>query len=85
MPADAPTLADLQAERERLRAAGARTEFEAALAETVSGADVQTAGQALRRALLDALDALAGQMAGALDGERDETRAHFRLSEFAHQ
>ena len=34
------SLADLQAERERLKAANAKAEFDAALAETCAGADL---------------------------------------------
>ena len=53
------SLADLQAERERLKAANAKAEFDAALAETCAGADLMAAGNAVRRLLLDALDAAA--------------------------
>ena len=38
------SLADLQAERERLKAANAKAEFDAALAETCAGADLMAAG-----------------------------------------
>lgn len=78
------TIADLQAERERLRAANAKTEFEAALAATAGGAEVIAAGQAVRRVVLDTLAALSGRLVGALAGERDETRVHYLMSETAH-
>jgi len=43
------SLADLQAERERLKAANAKAEFDAALAETCAGADLMAAGNELQR------------------------------------
>ena len=79
-----PTLADLQAERERLRAANARTDFETAYAATAGGAEVLAAGMAVLRIILDALDALAARFVSDLAGERDETRAHYLMSESAH-
>lgn len=79
------TLADLQAERERLRAANAKADFEAALAATVSGPEAVAAGNAARRVVLDALDALSSRFVDALAGERDETRVHYLLSETAHE
>jgi hypothetical protein len=79
------SLADLQAERERLKAANAKAEFDAALAETCDGKDVLAAGQAVRRLILDALDAAAVEFVSAIAGERDETRVHYLLSEAAHQ
>ena len=56
------SLADLQAERERLKAANAKADFDAALAETCDGKDVLAAGQAVRRLILDALDAAAVEL-----------------------
>jgi hypothetical protein len=58
------SLADLQAERERLKAANAKADFDAALAETCDGKDVLAAGQAVRRLILDALDAAADPRQG---------------------
>lgn len=78
------TLADLQAERERLRAANAKTDFDAAMAATAAGGEVHAAGLGVRRSILAALDALASEMVGAVAGEHDETRAHYRMSEAAH-
>ena len=78
------TLADLQAERERLKAANAKADFEAALAETCAAGELVAAGNQLRRLLLDALDAVAGRFVSAIAGERDETRVHYLLSEEAH-
>lgn len=78
------SIASLQAERERLKAANAKSELEATMAATASAADVLAAGDAVRRLVLDALDAVADQMLAAIDGERDETRVHYLLSETAH-
>lgn len=79
-----PTLADLQAERERLRAANARDDYEAARAESVPTAELVAAGDAVRTLILDALDAVAHRFVSAIAGERDETRVHYLLSEEAH-
>lgn len=78
------TIADLQAERERLRAANAKAEFDAAFAATAAGAEVVAAGKAVRDVLVDALAALSTQMVSAIAGESDETRAHYLMSETAH-
>jgi len=78
------TLADLQAERERLRAANAKADFDAALAATVGTPEVIAAGQAVRRVILDALAALPHRLVSALDGESDETRVHYLMSEILH-
>lgn len=83
--AAAPTIADLQAERERLRAAQAKADFEAALAATVAGPDLRAAGDAARRAVLDAIAGLEHRFVDAIAGERDETRVHYLLSEAAHE
>lgn len=79
------TIADLQAERETLKAANARQEFERAHAETCAAKDLLAAGNALRRLLLDAMEAAAGDFVAAIAGEADETRVHYLLSEAAHQ
>lgn len=79
-----PTLADLQAERERLRAAQAKGDFEVAYAGTVGKAELVAAGGAVMTRVLDALDALADRFVSAIAGERDETRVHYLLSEEAH-
>lgn len=79
------SLADLQAERESLRAANAKAEFEIALDATCTSADLMSSGNALRRVIADALDAVSARMVAAISGERDETRSHYLLSELAHQ
>ncbi len=79
------TLADLQAEREALRAAQAKADFDAAQAETCSQADLLAAADAVRTVLLDALDGLADRMLDAIRSEGDETRVHYLMSETAHE
>src|SRR5574337_784935 len=78
------SLADLQAERDKLRALDAKDEFEAALAETCAHAELQAAALAVRRVLLAALEGLPARLAQAVAGERDETRAHYLMSDAAH-
>ena len=75
------SLADLQTEREALRAAQAKAEFEGALADTLTHDAVIAAGLAARRVILDALDALVEDLLAAIEGEHDETRVHYRLSD----
>lgn len=82
--AETTTLANLQAERERLRAENAKAEYESALAATVLSPEVIEAGNSVRQLILDALDGLTHEMVAALDGEADETRAHYLMSETAH-
>jgi len=78
------TLTDLQTERERLRALGAKGDFEALLADTVSHRDLMAAAAALRRVVDGTLARLPNLLASAIDGERDETRVHYLLSDAAH-
>lgn len=75
------SLADLQTEREALRAAQAKAEFEAALADTLTHDAVLAAGLASRRAVLDALDELVERLLEAIAHEHDETRVHYRMSD----
>ena len=79
-----PTLADLQAERERLRAANAKVDFESAHAASIGRTAVLAAGNAVRGELLAALDALPARMVSAIAGETDETRVHYLLSDLVH-
>jgi phage terminase large subunit GpA-like protein len=78
------SLADLQTEREALRAARAKREFDEAEAATLTQAAVLAAGLAARRSVLDGLDELVEQMLQAIEGEHEETRVHYRLSDSAH-
>lgn len=78
------SLADLQTEREALRAAQAKADFEAAEAATLKHDDVLAAGLAARRAVRGALDDLVARMLAAIEGEHDETRVHYRLTDTAH-
>ena len=78
------TLADLQTERETLRAAQAKQDFEAAHAQTCAQADLVAAGMAVRAVLLAAIDTAAERLLAAIAGEADETRVHYRMSEAVH-
>ena len=78
------SLADLQTERETLRAAQAKQDFEAAHAETCSQSDLIAAGAAVRAVLLSAIDSAASRFLDAIRGERDETRVHYLMSDAAH-
>lgn len=78
------TLADLQYERERLRAQQAESDFEAAHAATCSQADLIAAALAVRAVLLEAIDGMAARFLDAIRGERDETRVHYLMSDAAH-
>ncbi len=79
------SLADLQIEREKLRAAQAREDYERALAATVSKADVRAAAVAVRDTMLEALDALGPRLLAAIQGETDETRVHYLMSDAIHE
>lgn len=79
------TLADLQAERETLRAAQAKTDFESAQGATCTQADLLAAAGAVRAIILDAIASIPARMVEALHGEHDETRVHYLMSEVAHE
>ncbi len=78
------TLADLQTEREKLRALAAKSEYEAAYAETAGRREVMLAAAAVRRTVDAALVDLPRLMAQAIEGEADETRTHYLLADTAH-
>lgn len=78
------TLADHQTERERLRAIQAREDYAAALAATCPQEDLLADGGAVRQVLLDAIDSAEGILLQAIEGERDETRLHYQMSEAVH-
>lgn len=78
------TLADLQTEREKLRAAQAKQDFESAHAETCSQAELLAAALAVRKVIFDSIDAAGAQLLDAIRGERDETRVHYLMSDCVH-
>jgi phage terminase large subunit GpA-like protein len=78
------TLADLQTERETLRAAQAKADFEAAHATTCAQSDLLGAALSIRSALLAMIDSAADRFLDAIRGERDETRVHYLMSDVAH-
>lgn len=79
------SLAAEQLEREKLKAIRAKGEYDEASKQTVAREEVLAAGMAVRRAVLSALDGLAGAMTRAIDGEFDETRIHYLMSDAAHE
>jgi phage terminase large subunit GpA-like protein len=76
-----PTLADLQTERDALRAARAKREYEHELAQTLDMAALLQDGLACRHVIRAGLAGLAGTLAEAVAGESNETRIHYLLSE----
>lgn len=78
------SLADLQTERETLRAAQAKADFEAAHATTCAQSDLLSAALSIRSALLAMIESAADRFLDAIRGERDETRVHYLMSDVAH-
>lgn len=77
------TLSDLQTEREKLRALAAKSDYETALADTTSHRALIDAAASLRAVIDRAMANLPGMMLQAIEGEQDETRTHFLLSDAA--
>ena len=78
------SLADLQTERETLRAAQAKADFEAAHATTCAQSDLLSAALSIRSALLAMIESAADRFLDAIRGEREETRVHYLMSDVAH-
>lgn len=78
------TLTELQTERARLKALDARRELDEATAQTRRADDLLRAALAVRAVLMDELRALPARLAEAIDGEHDETRVHYLLSDAVH-
>ncbi len=78
------TLSDLQTERAKLRALDAKSTYKSALADTTSHKDVVAAAAAMRSALDAAMRGMPRVLAMAIDGEADETRVHYLLSDAIH-
>ncbi|MFU8837887.1 MAG: phage terminase large subunit family protein [Thiohalomonadaceae bacterium] len=76
-------LADQQLEREKLRLAAAKEDFDRALAETVEAKALHAAGAQARAVMLDGIRAMEHRLLTAIDGETDETRVHYLLSDAA--
>lgn len=77
-------LAELQIQRERLKAEEARDEYAAALAESVTHLELARAAVAVREVIAQALSALADRLEAAVAGEHDETRVHYLMSDAIH-
>lgn len=78
------TLADLQTERAKLKAAEAKHAFEEAYAETCSKDELLAAATAARSAMLGSLSGMGCILSDAVSGEADETRVHYLLSDAVH-
>lgn len=78
------SLAELQTERDKLRALQAKTAFDADFAATASKSDLVSAAAACRQALLQIIDGLPERMLTAINGAHDETRVHYLMSDAAH-
>src|SRR5690606_19541439 len=59
-------------------------DFDKLLADTCDLADVRADAIAARAVLLQTLDALVGRWLRAIEGEHDETRVHYLMSDVAH-
>ena len=77
-------LSDLQTEREQLRAAQSKSEFDLARDATCAQADLLADAGAVRQILLDAIAAAEVRLLESIHGERDETRVHFLMSDCAY-
>ena len=78
------TLIDLQTERARLKALDARRELDEATAQTRRADDLLRAALAVRALLADILRTVPARLAQAIEGEHDETRVHYLLSDAVH-
>lgn len=79
-----PALIDLQTERARIAALEAQRELRDAQTATRRADALHAAARAVFAAVLRDLDPLAGRLVDAIDGEPDETRLHWRLSDLLH-
>ena len=78
------TLAELQTERARLKALGAQRDLDEFIARTRRADDLLRAALAVRSLLMGELRTLPARFAQAIDGETDETRVHYLLSDAVH-
>ncbi|HOG04370.1 MAG TPA: hypothetical protein PLL14_10340, partial [Accumulibacter sp.] len=78
------TLTELQTERARLKALDARRELDEATEQTRRAADLLRAALAVRALLADVLRTVPARLAQAIEGEHDETRVHYLLSDAVH-
>lgn len=75
------TLADLQIEREQIRAIDAKESFELALNQTCNRDDLFQSALATRGFILKTIDRMHSQLVKAIDGEFDETRVHYLMTD----
>lgn len=76
-----PTIADLQTEREQLRANEAKESYSNLLEKTCSRADVVTSAIKTRALMLKLTGKMQSRLLDAIDGEFDETRVHYLMSD----
>lgn len=80
----AKSITELQAEREQLNAAQAKTDFEQALKNTCDKAVLLQAAFSTRELLLDLMGKLPNLLLDAIALEPSETQVHYLLSDCAH-
>jgi len=76
-----PSIAELQAERDKTKAERAQQAHQADLAATLTKAELVAAAADLRRVTLETLDTLLPRALERITGEREETRLHYLLSD----
>lgn len=79
-----PTLAQAQLERDKIKALQAKRGFEQAYSATLSAQESQSSDLLIKEQAEQALQKLTAQFAQAIEGEHDETRVHYLLSDTAH-
>lgn len=75
------SLADLQLEREKIRAHEAQEGFETAIKNTCSRDELITSAIQARQLILSIIDKMQSRLLEAIDGEFDETRVHYLMSD----
>ena len=79
------SLADVELEREKIRATRAKRRFDAAYAATCSKAELLAAAASVRRVMLAAIDAAGPRLLSAIDGLHDEASINQAMTETVHQ
>jgi phage terminase large subunit GpA-like protein len=77
------TLADAQTERDKIKAAKAKQDYEKLLSEVIKQADADCFFQTQQQVCADHLRDLTKMMVDAVGNEKDETRIHYLLSDCA--
>lgn len=77
----AKTIADLQTEREQLRANEAKESHDALIEKTCSREDLLKSALLTRDIILKTIDRMQSQLIEEIDGEFDETRVHYLMTD----